>query len=645
MKRKYNKKSEYWKHRKPSTASETIQRAPFSDALPEGIGESFTSASFSDSGTSSTVRGGRSTSSADRALTAYENLKEFVLPWNTSGEVVNMSEIITLCQKAHANVATFRNTIEVMTEFCNTKIILKGGNARARDLIYSWLDKIGAHQVLEEGFRELTCAGNWFAYRVDGKLKNENFEDMQEITAAKKNLLPLKYITLNPATIGVENGVSYKGAYVKMLSTYEIERLKHPRTPEEKDLFDSLPPEAKKQIKDSRGAAQQIYIPIDPTKLHYTFLKKQSYQALAVPMGFPVLKDIEFKLTLKKMDMALARTIEHVILLVTTGEAVTEHGGGVNPKAITRLQELFRNETVGRVLVADYTTKAQWVIPDIGKVIGEEKYRVVNKDIQDGLQMILMGEEKFANSQTKVKIFIERLKSIQDLMLKRFLQPEINKVCENMNFKNVPVAHFEKIDLEDTTNVGRLYIRMAELGLITPEELTNVLETGILPDKETNIENQKEYKTLRDKGYYFPLVGGSKEEEGGEGGRPGGSTGPKASGKIGTAKASENTEEKFSTKSIILELSAATELESVICDKLKKKFKIKRLNDAQTAIAHSLTKSIIVNEEKTEWTNKIEEYIKSPKEIPLETGAKIDEISLKYNVDSFVASVLYKSKI
>ena len=65
------------------------------------------------------------------------------------------------------------------------------------------------------------------------------------------------------------------------------------------------------------------------------------------------------------------------------------------------MQSLFQNESVGRVLVSDYTTKAQFVIPEINKVLGPEKYEIVNQDIKEGLQNIIVGQEKFSNTAVK----------------------------------------------------------------------------------------------------------------------------------------------------------------------------------------------------------------------------------------------------
>ena len=59
------------------------------------------------------------------------------------------------------------------------------------------------------------------------------------------------------------------------------------------------------------------------------------YEPFAVPMGYPVLEDINFKSELKRMDMAIARTMQQAVLLVTTG--TDPEKGGVNQKNLIEL--------------------------------------------------------------------------------------------------------------------------------------------------------------------------------------------------------------------------------------------------------------------------------------------------------------------
>ena len=128
-------------------------------------------------------------------------------------------------------------------------------------------------------------------------------------------------------------------------------------------------------------------------------------------MGYPVLEDINWKAEMKKMDMAITRTTQQAILLITMGSELKNGNVNVNQKAIDMMQKLFENQSVGKVLVSDYTTNAQFVVPDISSILDPKKYEVVNRDIQLGLNNILLsGDEKFANMQIKTQVFVERIK-------------------------------------------------------------------------------------------------------------------------------------------------------------------------------------------------------------------------------------------
>ena len=168
---------------------------------------------------------------------------------------------------------------------------------------------------------------------------------------------------------------------------------------------------------------------LDPYRLSFSFYKKQDYEPFAVPFGFPVLTDINAKLELKKMDQAICRTVENVILLITMG--TDPEKGGVNPNNLKAMQTLFKNESVGRVLVSDYTTKAEFIIPELDRVLGPDKYDILNEDIKQGLQNIVIGEEKYSSTQVKAEIFIDRLKEARNGFINDFLQREIKRVARS----------------------------------------------------------------------------------------------------------------------------------------------------------------------------------------------------------------------
>jgi hypothetical protein len=306
------------------------------------------------------------------------------------------------------------------------------------------------------------------------------------------------------------------------------------------------------------------------------------------------------------------------------------------------MQNLFTNQSVGRVLIADYTTKAQFVIPDIGNLIGPQKYEVVDRDIQIGLNNILIGSEKFANQSIKVQVFIERLKQARESFINNFLVPEIRRISKELGFKNYPVPRFEDIDLKDDIQYSRVYTRLVELGILTPEEGLSAIETGRLPSKEDSLLSQEKFRELKDSGLYQPLIGAPKADAG----RPAGSTGIPQSTKnikpIGQGEQSKAT--LFDIEKVKDNFILASKLNEKVESSLREKHNLRKLSKQQKEIAFEISKIIISNEEPSSWENLIQEYLQNPKDKNLNSVSQIQTIAAEHGLDCYVASILFHSK-
>jgi len=648
MPRKYNKKSEYWEQRKAmplksasevASANMTYKRESVFKETPtieyEFGAQMEAKAAYQDV-YSPTIG----------QITPYKNISDGALPWeinNINGHT-SISSAITLCQRAYANVAMFRNAIECAVEFSNSPIHFKTENKTVRDFFNSWANRVGLYAFKDQWFRERYRSGNNFTYRFMGRMEDTKFGQMKSVFGAKNPNIPIRYTILNPSQVYLTTGVVTSSTYVKMLSQYELLRLRNPMTPEDKAVFNSFDKQTQDLITSAR-ANKNVFIPLDAKRLVCTFYKKQDYEPMAIPMGYPLLKDLDFKLELKKCDMSLLRTMEHVLLLITTGEEAKEWGGGgVNPQNVQNLQNIFRNQTLGRVLVADYTTKAEWKIPDIGSILGPEKYIQVDKDIREGLQSVFIGDDKFANATMKAKIYTERMKEGQNVFINEFLLPEIRMICEAMNFRDVPEIQFEHITLDDASQRERIIIRLAEIGILTPDEVFTALESGVLPEIKTNIVNQEEYKKARENNLYTPLIGGSKpssQQSGGEG-RPAGSGIKKISnkvGQIGVTKANQISAKLLAELSIKAD-GIRDEIGEIFC----KKQKLKELPVSLKDLASTLAKAIIANEPIENWKSSIASYLKQPKEINKDIAKDIDDIAVEFDVDEWQAILIAKAQ-
>jgi len=579
----------------------------------------------------------------------FTNIDRGIIPFRYSPNIQNLSTLdardaIVLCQKAYYNVGIFRNTIDLMTEFSASPIYLTGGSKKSREFFEAYFRKINLASFQDQFFREYYRSGNVFTYRFDTELGLDEMLKIVQVfgskidfsNAAKNNIkIPARYTILNPADVYVGGAVNYSfNIYYKLLSDYELERLRDPKTEEDLEVFKSLPDNTRQQIKNKSNT--YILVPLDPKKLGAVFYKKQDYEPLSIPMGFPVLDDINWKLEMKKMDMAVTRTTQQAILLVTMGAEPEK--GGVNQKNLQAMQALFENQSVGRVLIADYTTKAEFVIPDIGSLIGPEKYEVVDRDIQIGLNNILIGSEKFANQSIKVQVFIERLKQAREVFLNEFLVPEIRRISKDLGFKNFPQPAFEEVNLKDDVQYSRIFNRLIELGILTPDEGVQAIKTGRLPTPEESLESQQKLRDFKDQGLYQPIIGGGASSAG----RPAGSTGiPQSTKNVKPIGTNAN----YSVLKIKDTILAVQNLEEEVKSSVRKKLQVKKLSNQQKEDSEKILETIISNEKPENWKTKIQDYINNPFDQNKDQVNEIQDIALEHQVNNYLASLLYHSRL
>ena len=581
----------------------------------------------------------------------FENIDNGLVPFKYTKGVKNKSSLnvrdaVVLCHKAYYNFAVFRNVIDLMTEFSSTNIYFTGGSKKSRDFLQALFKKIDMQSFLDKFFREYYRSGNCFIHRFDTKIQPEDLKKITQtygtsslISAAEGGTLPSRYIILNPADIQMGGNISFfTGQYYKVLSDYELERLKNPRTEEDKEVYDSLDKETKDALKGRNVGI--LTFKLDPQKVTPVFYKKQDYEPFSVPMGYPVLEDINWKSEMKKMDMAITRTTNQAILLITMGSEMKDGSLNVNQRSIETMQKLFENQSVGKVLVSDYTTEAKFVIPDIAGILDPRKYSVVNQDIQMGLNNILVGEEKFANTSIKVQVFIERLKQGRDAFINQFLVPEIKNICKSVGFKNFPTPHFEEIELKDKTTWNRVVAQLLQYGVLTPEEGMQAMESGRLPEPSDSIDSQRKFRELRDEGLYNPLIGG-----GNEAGRPEGETSPQTTKKVSPIGENTTGSAKFSVEKIKENLANAQKLEAQVQESLKLKYENKRVTNKIRSISDEVCKVIMANEPVDKWIEKVQDYIDNPVDTNHNRVEEVEAIACEHQVDDYLASLLLESKI
>jgi len=646
-KRKYTKKSNYWNKFNKSTPP--FFQETQASVEPATAGESYHTSlgSYSRSGSVNNLNSNNTSTRINRSsvtapINKFSQIRAGLLPYEISSDGINVREAIELCQKAYANVPIFRNTIDMMSEFANNEVYLEGGNATSRDFFMKLFDRIKLWDLKDQYFREYYRSGNIFLYRLDGKFDLNDFKKFSKLVegAPKENKFPLKYIVLNPFEIVAKRSTVFNtkdGAYAKILSEFDMERLANPKNDYDKAVFDALDPKDQKAIKDGSYFKDGLKINLENERLAYSFYKKQDYEPFAIPFGYPVLEDINAKMEMKKMDQAIMRTVENVILMITMGAEPEK--GGINSNNVKAMQSLFQNESVGRVLVSDYTTKADFIIPDINKVVGPGKYEVINQDIKEGLQNIILNDDKYNGAQVKARVFLDRLKEAREAFINDFLQPEVRRIAKDLGFRQYPIVKFKDIDLRDETQLMRIATRLMELGIVTAEQGMNLFHTGRFPLAEELEGAQEKFVGQREKGYFNPVVGGVPMIEPDED-----SEGPEAKPAGGMAGRPEGSKDQFSRENIQGTIYEVEALSSIAKEKMLEKLELESLSEDQEKMLSKLCESVVCASEKENWQETLVSCVNDFAAIEkLGTLEGVFEISDAHKLELYPSAILYHS--
>ena len=301
----------------------------------------------------------------------------------------------------------------------------------------------------------------------------------------------------------------------------------------------------------------------------------------------------------------------------------------------------------------------------------------------------MLQGEKFANKQTALQLFIEKINYGRRLFINEFLSKVIEKVSKELGFKNYPEAYFEEVAIRDVTERNRIIARLAELGQLTPKETFEALDDGRLPLPDESLNNQEEFKSYRDKGYYQPLVGGPKaqmdllKEKNKSAiqlqdsrhvhedkqkskdrkfnadnpkspapqiilksptqlakpeGRPKGATRQQSTKKIKPLGASLISGAKVIQNTILFD-----KLQHQIINQVLEKYKIKSLKSEQMQLVEELANVIARNENPNNWEQSIASYIENPKDKNIERIEEIEELAAYHQIDPNLAAILYAS--
>lgn len=649
MTRPYTKKSAYWSL-KSSVAQPTVTAVvpqaavpkPFMSTTLEGLDYGGEPMNISNDKLQEVTVARRTSTEAGETFTSSKmylrkdsNDKAFIrampLPYQYGDEGADIQDTVELCQRAYANVSIFKHTIDLLADFCNTTHRLKGGTAKSKKFIKNWLEKFVALDSLKEKFfLEFWRSGNVFVFRVNGSGTTEAFSVPEQDSIKPLVTLPVSYVFLNPSSLVLSNPVGGDPIFMKRVTDYEASKARDSKTWD--GQFAGIDAATKRVSEFANKGVRMI--PLEKGKVAYIPARKMDYEPFAIPAFYSVLDDINFKLEMRSVDKAMHRIVNRTILLVTMGAKPEE--GGVNSKNIEAMRKLLQTDAMGRSLVSDYTTKADFIIPDLKKIVYKEKYEEVNEAIKDGVSSILFGTEaKYGNVQTKAIIFLERLKPAM-AAFERFINAEIAAACESAGLVKPPTLSLKKPRIQDPSAIQKVGTRLYELGMLHPEDAITTIEDGELPDEASILEKQDRFVKEREDGKWNPVLGGVPSIES-----------PDALVKPAVKPAKPNTgrpKEKTMASVTIRDMSEVMREVTALERKLEAEV-LRATGSKDETFLNDLSEQIILSSPIEEWQSLASKVIESPETMDsLKTLPEV-EVSAKENgTTEYEAALLLNMK-
>lgn len=215
------------------------------------------------------------------------------------------------------------------------------------------------------------------------ELDKEAFNEMYE-EAASLSKTPIGFSILNPKDIIIQS-VGVMGACTIKLSQKGAQRYKK-LYKDDKD----------KKLSAGSSAALKLFpnnfkkaviageeYTFQDEEINVLFLQKNDYDDYAVPKGARAFDSFDYKEELKKADYATVDGIYNSILKVTVGD---KDNPVTDTNVLADLAEAFNTPQKAFTIVWGHTLSIEKITaPEVGAILGEEKYKPVNADIDAAL--------------------------------------------------------------------------------------------------------------------------------------------------------------------------------------------------------------------------------------------------------------------
>jgi hypothetical protein len=318
--------------------------------------------------------------------------------------------------------------------------------------------------------------------------------------ALKKNrysntFIPVHYTVLNPTLVDIKGSMLFGQSvtYLKAKAGEDIKKMMEMPSSDlsdfQKKVIQNLPSEWKKAIKEGKD------IPLDPALLGEVDYRKMPYERYPFPRGSRAFESLEFKNELRNADYSTIDGITNYILKITVGNDQYP----VNKQdVLERVGEMFDTVSKSFKVVWNHTLNVEKITtPEVGQILGPEKYEQVNGDITAGLVRALidgLGDGSDAAVEWAIKSVIEEINYARR-QVQRWIYNEYRSIAQSMGFDRIPKVRFDDMALRDEIQMMTIIQGLVDRRMIS--YATGQKKLGFDPDTEI-AQMKEEMKLVED---------------------------------------------------------------------------------------------------------------------------------------------------
>lgn len=424
----------------------------------------------------------------------------------------------------------YGTAINVLTNFASKGFENDIDDPEIKAVFDNWILDIGFDKTVEDIFFDFFRAGLVRTYKIMGRYEPDiNFlsthpkvpEEASKVTGKEtaihrnrysKTHIPLRYTLLNPTMVTIKGSLMFgqTATFLKKEAGQEIKVLlempKKDLSEFQNKVIQNLPAAFKKAILDGDD------IPLDPDLIGEVDYRRMPYERYPIPRGARAFEAVEFKDELRKADYSTLDGITNYILLIKVGN---DNFPIQKQETLERAAELFDTVSKSYKVVWNHTLNVEKITsPEIGEVLGQDKYKQVNEDITGAVGVVRalidgLGGTNPKATELATKSVIEEINYARR-QVARWIYKEYRQVAKAMGFDRIPKVRFDDMALRDEVQMMSLIQGMIDRRIIS----YRTGQTALGFDPETELAQMKEEKQLIQDGI-LGLVGSPFQQSGG----------------------------------------------------------------------------------------------------------------------------------